>query len=49
MLADEDLLKIDKILDTNVWEMHTFLAHKLDKQKLEASIRRNQGNNDIEL
>tara|TARA_R110000744_G_scaffold1313_2_gene4651 strand:- start:5006 stop:5146 length:141 start_codon:yes stop_codon:yes gene_type:complete len=46
-LADNDLLKVDKILEKNVWEMHTFLAHKLDKQRLEASLRQNKDNIDI--
>jgi len=31
------------VLSTNVWEMHTFLAHKLDKQRLEANLRRSKG------
>jgi len=44
-LSNNDLLKVDKILKKNVWEMHTFLAHKLDKQKLEASLRKGKDNN----
>jgi len=47
-LADNDLLKIDSVLEKNVWETHTFLAHKIDKQKLEASLRKGKDNN-IEL
>ncbi len=31
---------MDAVLEVNVWEFHTFLAHKLDKQKLEANLRK---------
>jgi hypothetical protein len=29
--------------------MHTFLAHKLDKQRLEASIRKGNGKDNIDI
>jgi len=31
--------KYDYILNMNVHEMHTFLAHKLDKQRMKAEVR----------
>ena len=37
------------MLKLNVWEMHNFLAHKIDKQKLEASLRKHKGGNVTEL
>jgi hypothetical protein len=40
MLANNDILKIDKVLATKVHEFHTFLAHKLDRQKMEAQLRK---------
>ena len=40
MLANSDILKIDKVLATKVHEFHTFLAHKLDRQKMEAQLRK---------
>lgn len=43
-LARNDINKIEKVLKKNVHEVHIFLAHKIDKQKLKAQIMRN-GNN----
>ena len=40
MLANHDILKIDRVLETKVHEFHTFLAHKLDRQKMEAQLRK---------
>jgi len=40
MIANNDILKIDKVLATKVHEFHTFLAHKLDRQKMEAQLRK---------
>ena len=40
MLAGNDILKIDLVLDKPVREFHTFLEHKLDKDKLEANLRK---------
>ena len=40
MLANNDILKIDKVLATKVHEFHTFLAHKLDRQKIEEQLRK---------
>ena len=39
-LASNDILKIDSVLETEVKEMLMFLAHKLDKAKLEESLRK---------
>tara|TARA_R110000744_G_scaffold123404_3_gene228605 strand:- start:463 stop:723 length:261 start_codon:yes stop_codon:yes gene_type:complete len=47
MLADGDILKIDKVTEIGVMEFHTFLAHKLDKQKMEAILRK--GSNTTQL
>jgi|TARA_R110000803_G_scaffold97038_3_gene165182 hypothetical protein len=33
-------LRIDAVLEKSVHEMHIFLAHRLDKQKLEARLRK---------
>jgi hypothetical protein len=47
MLADGDILKINKVTEIGVMEFHTFLAHKLDKQKMEAILRK--GSNTTQL
>jgi hypothetical protein len=47
MMASNDILKIDRVLETKVHEFHTFLAHKLDRQKMEAILRK--GNNVTQL
>jgi len=47
MLADGDILKMDSVIEIKVFPFHNFLAHKLDKQKMEATIRR--GNNVTQL
>ena len=47
MLANGDILKMDSVIDIKVFPFHNFLAHKLDKQKMEATIRR--GNNVTQL
>ncbi len=40
MLASGDILKMDSVLEKPVHEFHTFLAHKLDKQNMEAVLRK---------
>ena len=40
MLAKGNILKYEKVLNTNVYEMHTYLAHKFDKRKLKADLRK---------
>jgi hypothetical protein len=40
-LANSDILKINKVLEIPANEMLMFLAHKLDRAKLEADIRKN--------
>jgi len=47
MMAGNDILKIDRVLEIPVHEFHTFLAHKLDRQKTEAILRK--GNNVTQL
>jgi len=47
MMASNDILKIDKVLEIPVHEFHTFLAHKLDRQNMEAILRK--GNNVTQL
>jgi hypothetical protein len=37
------------VLKLNVHEMHIFLAHKIDKQNLEAQIRKSKVGNVTEL
>tara|TARA_R110002126_G_scaffold90659_1_gene215999 strand:+ start:640 stop:789 length:150 start_codon:yes stop_codon:yes gene_type:complete len=49
MLADGDCLKIDKITEMPVHEFHIALAHRLDRQKMEASLRTGKGNNVTKL
>ena len=45
-LANDDILKIPAVLETEVNEMLMFLAHKMDKAKLEAELRdKAQGKN----
>jgi hypothetical protein len=39
-MAKGNVLKFDKILKLPVHEMHTFLAHKIDRQKLKANLRK---------
>jgi hypothetical protein len=38
-LAKGNILKFDKVLKLNVHEVHVFLAHKMDLQKLKAKLR----------
>ena len=47
MIANNDILKIDRVLEIPVHEFHTFLAHKLDRQNMEAILRK--GNNVTQL
>ena len=35
-----DILKVDKVMRLGVHEIHAFLSHRIDKQKLVASIRK---------
>ncbi len=43
MMADGDIFSMEKLEDMNVHRFHVALAHKLDKRKMEASLRK--GNN----
>jgi hypothetical protein len=47
MITGGDILKMDETLLIKVFPFHNFLAHKLDKQEMEATIR--QGNNVTQL
>tara|TARA_R110000744_G_scaffold37538_3_gene85914 strand:+ start:1570 stop:1722 length:153 start_codon:yes stop_codon:yes gene_type:complete len=50
MLADGDALKIDAITELKVHAFHIALAHRLDKQKMEAELRNNtRGKNVTQL
>ena len=50
MMAGGDVLKIDAITDLPVHAFHVGLAHRLDKQKMEAELRSNaRGNNVTQL
>jgi len=40
MLSGDNILNIDKITAMNVHKVHVFLAHRLDKQNMEALLRR---------
>ena len=40
MLAGSDILNIDKVIQMNIHKVHVFLAHRLDKQNMEALLRR---------
>tara|TARA_R110000764_G_scaffold79893_3_gene158833 strand:+ start:988 stop:1131 length:144 start_codon:yes stop_codon:yes gene_type:complete len=40
MVAGSNILNIDLVLAKPVREFHTFLEHKLDKDKLEANLRK---------
>ncbi len=39
-LAHGNILNFEKILNLNVHEIHTFLAHKIDRAKLEEELRK---------
>ena len=41
------MLKMDEVLNKRMHEVHLFLAHKIDKQKLESNLRK--GTNVTEL
>ena len=47
MMAGGDVLKIDLITELPVHTFHVSLAHRLDKQKMEASIRNNKGGKNV--
>ena len=50
MMAGGDVLKIDAITEMPVHAFHIGLAHRLDKQKMEAELRNNaRGNNVTQL
>ena len=40
MMVDGDIFKMDKLEEMNVHRFHVALAHKLDKRKMEASLRK---------
>ena len=46
-MAGGKLWNYEKILNMNVYEVHTHLAHKLDKQELKTTLR--MGKNAIKL
>lgn len=48
-MANDDVLRIKEIEDLNVHEMHVFLAHKKDRNELEAHLRKPKGSNTVEL
>tara|TARA_R110002049_G_scaffold33910_2_gene111271 strand:+ start:840 stop:989 length:150 start_codon:yes stop_codon:yes gene_type:complete len=49
-MSDGDVLKIDAITKLEVSEFHMALAHRLDKNKMEANLRnKKQGSNVTEL
>tara|TARA_R110002072_G_scaffold134331_4_gene275057 strand:+ start:301 stop:441 length:141 start_codon:yes stop_codon:yes gene_type:complete len=39
-MADGDVLKIDAITELPIHAFHIGLAHRLDKQKMEANLRK---------
>ena len=43
-MSGANLLNINAVLDTPALEMLLFMAHKLDKAKLEASLRKPNSN-----
>ncbi|MCP4482950.1 MAG: hypothetical protein GY823_00040 [Flavobacteriaceae bacterium] len=47
MMVDGDVFKMEMLEDMNVHRFHVALAHKLDKRKMEASLRK--GNNVTQL
>tara|TARA_R110002073_G_scaffold194623_3_gene353698 strand:+ start:646 stop:789 length:144 start_codon:yes stop_codon:yes gene_type:complete len=47
MMANGDVLKIDAVTALPVHAFHIGLAHRLDKQKMEATLRK--GNNVTQL
>ena len=50
MMADGDVLKIEAITELPIHAFHVSLAHRLDKQKMEAELRNNtKGNNVTQL
>jgi|TARA_R110000737_G_C14456741_1_gene464159 hypothetical protein len=50
MMAGGDVLKIDAVTELPVHAFHISLAHRLDKQKMEAELRSNtKGNNVTQL
>ena len=48
-LAKGRLWKYKEVLKLNVHEIHLYLAHRLDKQKLKAEIMRPKKDNEIQL
>jgi len=48
-LANNDILKMDAVLDKNIHYLHLFLSHKLDRAKMEARLRKNPKANVTEL
>ena len=47
MMVDGDSLKMEGLEEMNVHRFHVALAHKLDKRKMEATLRK--GNNVTQL
>tara|TARA_R110000744_G_scaffold263335_4_gene377724 strand:- start:857 stop:1006 length:150 start_codon:yes stop_codon:yes gene_type:complete len=40
MMVDGDIFKIEQLEEMNVHRFHIALAHKLDKRKMEAALRK---------
>ncbi len=40
MMVDGDVLKMERLEEMNVHRFHVALAHKLDKKKMEATLRK---------
>jgi hypothetical protein len=47
MMVDGDIFKMERLEDMNIHKFHVALAHKLDKRKMEATLRK--GNNVTQL
>ena len=39
-LANDDILKMKKILKKSIHEVHLFLAHRIDRQIVESNLRK---------
>tara|TARA_R110000737_G_scaffold5957_1_gene19478 strand:+ start:1016 stop:1159 length:144 start_codon:yes stop_codon:yes gene_type:complete len=40
MMADGDILKMEAIENLNIHRFHISLAHRIDKQKMEETLRK---------
>lgn len=39
-LAGDNILNMNAVLEMNIHEIHIFLAHRIDRQKLEEQLRK---------